>query len=71
MTPTRNSRWSVPVTMCFAPRYMNGAGAGPSTPCTNAAFCVSIGWPAAASGSTSGASRSTTATVRRMDRLMA
>ena len=26
MTPTRNSRWSVPVTMCFAPEIHEGGG---------------------------------------------
>src|SRR3990172_1128045 len=29
MTPTRNNRWSYPVTMCLAPRYMNGPIAAP------------------------------------------
>src|SRR5262245_47791380 len=37
MTPTRNARWSYPVTMCFAPRYIKGPIAAPLIDCRNSA----------------------------------
>src|SRR5882672_4931833 len=37
MTPTRKSRWSYPLTMCFAPRYTSGPIARPCSPARNTA----------------------------------
>src|SRR5262245_56744706 len=37
MRPTRNSRWSYPVTMCLAPRYSSGPMACPCNPWRNTA----------------------------------
>src|SRR6266550_6408401 len=51
MTPTRNARWSYPVTMCLAPRYIRGPIAAPRIDCRNRASLPDTPW-ARASGTT-------------------